>query len=131
MELEDIDVKDYLSVKERSNLKFLNDSSNKISDEIKKSEDFLNISISDLFKNWSAIMQDILADFALFFNSINNYSNYFEDINDVNTWWKGVSNLLKDFISIFIKDKRSIYFGITLIMLSFMVYFIQISHNII
>ena len=127
MELEDIDVKDYLSVKERSNLKFLNDSSNKISSEIKKSEDFLNISISNLFKNWSAVMQDILADFALFFNSINNYSNYFEDINDVNSWWKGVANLLKDFISIFIKDKRSIYFGITLIMLSFMVYFIQIS----
>ena len=127
MELEDIDVTDYLSYDERENIDFLNKSSNKIRDEIIKSRDFLNIPLSKLFKIWADKMNHILEDLAIFFKNTRNYSNYFEDINDVNNWWRGILKILSEFSYIMVKDERSIYFGITLIMLSIGIYFIQIS----
>ena len=96
MELEDIDVKDYLSYDERKNIDFLNKSSNKIRDELIKSRDFLNIPLSKLFKIWASKMNNILEDLAIFFKNIRTYSNYFEDINDVNNWWRGILKIISD-----------------------------------
>ena len=127
MELEDIDVKDYLSYDERKNIDFLNNSSNKIRDELIKSRDFLNIPLSKLSKIWASKMNNILEDLAIFFKNIRTYSNYFEDINDVNNWWRGILKIISEFSYIMVKNERSIYFGITLIMLSIGIYFIQIS----
>ena len=127
MEVQNLDVAEYLSKDEKTILDTINKSGNKLQKQSQDSKDFLNISLSEVFKVWSIKMKDILNDLARFFKNLRNYSSYFNDIDDSGNWWNGFILILKEFLHIFIKEERSIYFGISLIIFAFLIFLIQIT----
>lgn len=127
MDARELDVENYLSDNEKNFLNQLDTKSNFLNDEIKKSRDFLNISIKQLFINWSQIMNQIINELTTFISNSRKFSKYFNDIDNTNRWFIGVKNFFSELIYIFVKDNRSIYFGVSLVILSLLIYFIQIS----
>jgi len=109
---------DYLTNKEKQKLKELNELSNSIDINDKK---ILDLTLGELLINWSNNMQAILLDIS-------------KKI-DINSIIKKSDNLYH-FINIFITiiwdiistDNRLIYFGIFIIFISFVIYFINISN---
>jgi len=109
---------DYLTNKEKQKLKELNELSNSIDINDKK---ILDLTLGELLINWSNNMQAILLDIS-------------KKI-DINSIIKKSDNLYH-FINIFITiiwdiistDNRLIYFGMTIIFISFVIYFINISN---
>ena len=124
---QNLDIADYLSNKEKSTLDALNESANKLKTASTEDDDLLNISISKLFKNWADKMQEIISDLAGLSSKLSRFSKYFDDINNPRDWWIGMRKFISSFITIFTKEQRSIYFGITLVIISIMIYIIQIT----
>ena len=52
---------------------------------------------------------------------------YFDDIDETGQWFTGINKILKEFMNIFTKNGRSLYIGLTLILISFSLYLIQIT----
>ena len=126
--IKNMDVAKYLSPNERKILKILNKSSNKLSREYQKQNNFFNLSLHTISKRWGNVMKNIIKDLTIFLQDFQeNYSLYFNDIDNTSSWINGTTNILKDVIFIFVRDDRSIYFGITLIILSILIYILQIS----
>jgi hypothetical protein len=109
---------DYLTNKEKQKLTQLNKLSNSIDISEKK---ILDLTLNELLINWSNNMQAILLDISRKM--------------DINFIIKKSDNLYH-FINIFITiiwdiistDNRLIYFGMTIIFMSFVIYFINISN---
>lgn len=109
---------DYLTDKEKQKLSELNKLSNSIDINEKK---IIDLTLKELLINWSNNMQAILLDVS---RKI-----------DINSIIKKSDNLYH-FITLFITiiwdiistDNRLIYFGMTIIFISFVVYFINISN---
>lgn len=89
--------------------------------------DIFNISIKSLLNIWSKKMMNIIMDLTIFYSSINKYSSYFNNTENLYSIYLGITVILKDFIKIFLIDNRSMYFGITLIIVSILLYFLAIS----
>ena len=124
----DLDIDDYLSDKEKSTLKTLNEKSNEARNKIIEDEKLLNMSLSKLTNTWALKMREVINDLTTFFYNIGtNYQKYFTDINNVNNWWTGIVSMLIELYRIFTKNKRSIYVGATFIFLSLMIYLILIT----
>jgi hypothetical protein len=124
---QNLDIADYLSNKEKTTLDALTQGANVLKAEGTTDDDLLNISISELFTNWANKMQEILTDFTGLISKLNKFSAYFNDIDNPRNWWVGGRKFLSEFITIFTKEQRSIYFGITLVIISIMIYIIQIT----
>ena len=109
---------DYLTDKEKQKIEELNKLSNSIDINEKK---LLDLSLKELLINWSNNMQSILLDISRKM--------------DVNAIIKKSDNLYH-FLNLFIgiiweiisEQDRLIYFGITIIFISFGIYFINISN---
>ena len=126
--IKNMDVAKYLSPNERKILKILNKSSNKLSREYQKQNNFFNLSLHTISKRWGNVMKNIIKDLTIFLQDFQeNYSLYFNDIDNTSSWINGTTNIFKDLVFIFVRDDRSIYFGITLIILSILIYILQIS----
>tara|TARA_B100000575_G_C23136256_1_gene660185 strand:- start:3357 stop:3746 length:390 start_codon:yes stop_codon:yes gene_type:complete len=125
--LSDNKLNSLLSEKEREELKILNDKSNVIRNSITNKNDLLNNSIRNISKKWANTNIDILVDIVKFFSQIKKYSNYFDDIDETGQWFTGIYTILYDFVKIFTKKDRSIYIGLSFIMISFALYLIQIT----
>ena len=117
----------FLNDGEIANLNKLEKISNKSRKIDEFNRDILNLSVRDLVQNWANENVNIFSDVVFFMSSLNKYKGYFRDIDETNNWTTGVYQILKDFSDIFIKDMRSIYFGATLVLISLLLYFIQIT----
>jgi len=117
----------YLNDDEVDQLKSLNKTSNLSQKSINDKKDPLNISIKNLFTIWAKMNVDIFTDLVVFFSTLGKYSKFFDDVDNTTQWYNGIRLILSELIKIFTKDQRVIYFGFTLIVLSFMLYLIGIS----
>ena len=129
MDISQLDITRFLSIDEQQLLKKLNLGSNKLTKTLLKNTDLFNISLKVLFQNWSTKMKDIILDVTLFISKIGKgeYSHYFNDIDNTNSWISGIWGVFKDLVYIFIKDQRHIYFGVSIIIFGFLLFIFQIS----
>ena len=109
---------DYLTDKEKQKIEDLNKLSNSIDINEKK---LLDLSLRELLINWSNNMQSILLDISrkMDINAIIKKSdNLYHFLNLlISIIWEIISD-----------ENRLIYFGITIIFISFGIYFINISN---
>ena len=89
----------------------------------------LNMSLRDLFKEWSKQTLNTIMDIISFMVNIGNYQKYFTDIDQTNQWFTGIITILRDFINIFRKDQRSLYVGFTILIISIMLWYINVIDN--
>ena len=117
----------FLSDKEIKSLDKLNKVSNKIRDYDSDNKDIMNLTIKEFLNRWANNNIDIFSDVVLFFSNLKNYHTYFNDIDNTGNLTHGFMKIISDFINIFKIKNRSIYFGITLVLISLLIYFIQIT----
>jgi|LakMenEpi03Aug12_release.lakeMendotaPanAssembly.Ray.scaffolds.fasta_scaffold265578_2 hypothetical protein len=89
----------------------------------------LNMSLRDLFKEWSKQTLNTIMDIISFMVNIGNYQKYFSDIDDSNQWFTGIITILRDFFKIFRKEQRSLYVGFTILIISIMLWYINVIEN--
>jgi len=77
-------------------------------EERKDTDDFFNISILDIYRNTIQTIIDIINEITHLLDITKNYDNIFRKI-----------------LRIFLKNERMFYIGIILIILSFIIYFID------
>ena len=116
-----------LSKKEKNSIKYLNKQSKKLRNLHRENNDFMNMSLKNIINEWSNTMLLIFTDLVNFLNNLNKYYNYFDDIDETGQWFKGISVIIKELVKILTKGKRILYLGITLILISFAMYIIQIT----
>lgn len=115
---EDYRIINNLSREEQEYLKTINDKSNKIRNKIARDNDILQNNIYTLLNNWSKSLKDILDDIVHIELSLNKDDQY---------WWKEILEFTNKIYFIFTKNDRKIYVGITLIIVSFLLYIIDIT----
>ena len=103
---------------EKTLLNNLNQTSNTLKD--KKDTDFFDKSLNSMLNEWSKIMSDIFHDFSTLIY-INKYIKASDNLYEFST------NIGKDIWFILTKENRLIYVGVTLIFISFILYFINVS----
>jgi hypothetical protein len=74
-----------------------------------KNKKFKNLTVGELFSLWSVQISDILKDILKFIDNVKELN-----VKNIN-----ILNLLKDFTDIFIKKKRALYSGLTLLFIIF------------
>jgi hypothetical protein len=89
----------------------------------------LNMSLRDLFKEWSKNTLNTIMDLISFMVNIGNYSKYFTDVDQTNQWFTGILTIISDFFKIFRKDQRSLYIGFTILIISLMLWYINLIDN--
>ena len=127
MENKEFNVNKYLSKDEINNLEYLNNKSNYIKNLEKEKTDIMNISLKELLHQWSSINVEIFNEVTEFFFNLKKFNNYFEDIDNTSNILNGIGLIFSELTEIFIKDNRSVYAGLTFILISFFIYFIGIS----
>ena len=116
-----------LSKKEKDSIKYLNKQSKKLRNLHRENNDFMNMSLNEVVKEWSNTMLLIFTELVNFIGNLNKYSGYFDDIDETGQWFKGIYRIFHEIIIILTKKKRILYLGITLILISFALYLIQIT----
>ena len=116
-----------LSNKEKNSIRYLNKQSKKLRNLHRENNDFMNMSLKEVVKEWSNTMLLIFTELVNFIAGINKYSGYFDDIDETGQWFKGIYRIFHEIIIILTKKKRILYLGITLIFISFALYLIQIT----
>lgn len=109
---------DNLTEREREILKRTDQLANRANDN--KVIDFFNLSLREILINWSNNMQGILIDIT----EEVNIDNIIKNSTNILDFFK---ILLSQLWTIFTKEFRIIYFGITLMFISIFIYFITIS----
>jgi len=89
----------------------------------------LNMSLRDLFKEWARQTLNTIMDMISFMVNIGDYKKYFTDIDQTNQWFSGILTILRDFFKIFRKDQRSLYVGFTILIVSLMLWYINVIDN--
>ena len=118
--MDNFNYEDYLSSKEKDTLKKANKLSNNLSKEFIKNNNLFNKTINEILQQWSEVHQNIINELLNLYNNMDDYSNY-------NFWWEYISKYFQETLNIFIKDDRIIYVGISIVLLCFTLYFIDIS----
>jgi hypothetical protein len=108
----------HLTSEEKTLLNNLNETSNILKD--KKETDFFDKSLNSMLNEWSKIMSDIFYDFSTLIY-INKYIKVSDNLYEFST------RIGKDIWFILTKENRLIYVGVTLIFISFILYFINVS----
>lgn len=116
-----------LSEKEKNEIDYLNNKSNKLQQTTKDRSDPFNKSLAELINLWASSNVHVIIDLTNFFSGLSKYSSYFDDIDATGQWFTGIGRILRDLVKIFTKGQRSIYIGATLILISFGLYLIQIT----
>ena len=116
----------YLNANEISELKYLNEQAEKANELIKDKTDIMNLSLNELINNWANVNSKVFSDIVIFISNIGKYREYIED-EDSNSFLYAFQNLLSDFIKIFYQEGRLLYVGMTLILISVLIYFIGIT----
>ena len=121
------DIYNMLTKKERQTIDRLNNPSNTIRQLNDYRKNPLNMSIEEVFHQWSEVNMIVFTEIVHFFSNLETYSKYFSNIDDTGKWLSGLKTITSDFIKIMMKNNRPIYIGITLLLLSFGLYIIQIT----
>lgn len=121
------DIKMKLSNEELKKIDSLNKLSNTVNKQIKNDNHIMNMSIKNVIKLWAKNNIDILVDITKFLSNFKKYNKYFDDIDETKMWFDGIKLIISDLFVIFTKEKRIIFIGITLLLLSFGLYIIQIT----
>tara|TARA_B100000963_G_C22537086_1_gene630311 strand:- start:240 stop:632 length:393 start_codon:yes stop_codon:yes gene_type:complete len=116
----------YLNANEISELKYLNEQAEKANESIKDKTDIMNLSLNELINNWANVNSKVFSDIVIFISNIGKYREYIED-DDSNSFLYALQNLLSDFMKIFHQEGRLLYIGMTLILISVLIYFIGIT----
>lgn len=119
-------LKTFLNSNELEELKYLNTKVEDISESVKNRTDIMNLSLNELINNWANTNSIIFSELVVMFADINKYSSYVREDN-ANSILVAISNIVKDLSIIFSKDGRLLYIGITLILISILIYFIGIT----
>ena len=124
-----------MSLKEKGKIEqYLNDEELQILDDINEMQEKIhkhkyqkkrleNMSIKDMFNFWIKTNVDILNDLSKM--NYNSYDKYFQDIDNTTFWWRGIIMIISSIVKIFTKEKRIIFTGINLIIISVLIYFIS------
>lgn len=107
-----------LSDEEQKYLKKLNDLSNITNKDLKKNNDFLQLSIYNIINEWSGNMRNILEEIV---------NIQFNNLSD--NWWKDMLDFINKLINILSKDDRKIYVGLTLVIIAFLLFIIEATSN--
>tara|TARA_Y100000590_G_C15634466_1_gene982410 strand:+ start:626 stop:1105 length:480 start_codon:yes stop_codon:yes gene_type:complete len=114
-------IKEYLSSIEKTTLNKINSLSNKLSKQNIKDSNILNKSVLQLCRDWATTHNNIINDL------IKLHSNM-DDYNKHNSWWEYLLYYFKKIVNnILLKDDRLIYIGVSLILVTLLLYFIDIS----
>lgn len=113
-----------LTDEERKKLDMLNERSERLN---KVKDSIFDKTLNEFFKLWSKYNIEVLDELILFFNNLEIYYNYFSDIDDTKNILEGIKRFVIDFVTILLKEERLIYIGITIIIISFCMYFIGVS----
>ena len=116
----------YLNANEISELKYLNEQAEKANESLKDKSDIMNLSLNELINNWANVNSKVFSDIVIFMSNIGKYREYIED-DDSNSFLYALQNLLSDFMKIFNQEGRLLYIGMTLILISVLIYFIGIT----
>lgn len=108
----------HLTNDEKKLLDNLNQTANQLKE--KKNINLFDKSLNSMLNEWSSIMSDIFHDLSTLIY-INKY------IKTSDNLYEFVSHIGKDIWYILTKDNRLIYVGFTLIFISFILYFINVS----
>jgi hypothetical protein len=118
-----------LSPKEIAEMERLSATSNALQLSGNDYKNPLNMSLRDLFKEWSKQTLNTIMDIISFMVNIGDYQKYFTDIDQTNQWFTGIITILRDFMNIFRKDQRSLYVGFTILIISIMLWYINVIEN--
>ena len=121
------DLDKFLSNKEIEEIDNLNNKSNHLQKTQYSRRNPMNMTISEIVNKWATINIHTIIDLTNFFSGLNKYKMYFDDIDETGQWFTGINKILKEFMNIFTKNGRSLYIGLTLILISFSLYLIQIT----
>ena len=116
----------YLNSDEVKELEYLNKIAEETNESIKDRTALGNLTINEILKNWSNINMQVFIDLVNLFSNIDKYSSIIDD-EQSNTIFKAIFTFLSDLRHIFVKDKRAVYIGMTLILVSILFYFIGIT----
>jgi hypothetical protein len=108
----------HLSDEELDLLKKLNNTANKLSS--KKKTDLFDKSLNTILNEWAKNMADIFHDL-----SVSVYVNKY--IKESENLYEFASNVFIDVWDIFTKESRAIYIGFTIILISIVIYFINVT----
>jgi hypothetical protein len=114
-----------LSQNEQQELERLNTLSNTLQKSAEGYRDPLQMSLGDLIKEWANKNMEAVADFMNWISDLSKYSVYFDDIDNTKQWFSGIYTIIRDFFSIFWKQQRAIYVGVTLVLFAFFIYMIE------
>jgi hypothetical protein len=118
-----------LSPKEIAEMERLSATSNALQLSGNDYKNPLNMSLRDLFKEWSKQTLNTIMDIISFMVNIGDYQKYFTDIDQTSQWFTGIITILRDFMNIFRKDQRSLYVGFTILIISIMLWYINVIEN--
>jgi len=110
----------YLSDSEKNVLNKVNKLSNKLSDKNIKNKNIFNKTIHEVVQRWSKVHQNIINELIDLFTNMDSYDEY-------NYWWEYIIKYFKKTLEIFLKEDNMIYSGITLIFISVVIYFVDIT----
>lgn len=108
---------DNLSKEEQEYLTKVNKLSNKTRTAIHNSNDFLQQNFYSIIKNWSKTMKNILDEI----------TQIELDSNNPDYWWRDILEYINKIANIFMKKDRKIYIGLTLIIIAFLIFIIEIT----
>ena len=119
-------LKTFLNSNELEELKYLNNQVENINESKKSQTDIMNISLNVLINNWANVNSVVFSELVLMFAGIHKYTDHVKEDN-ANSILVAINYLIKDLFDIFTKDGRVLYIGLTLILISILIYFIGIT----
>ena len=113
------------SPNERDELLRVNKLANTLQKSAEEYKDPLNMSLREFSKEWANKNMEAAADLMKWLSNLGTYIDYFNDIDSSRQWFTGIYLIIRDFISIFWKNQRAIYIGITILILVFFIFVIE------
>ena len=89
---------------------------------------FFELSLKEIMNNWTIVNVEIIKEI-IDILSLENYKSYFNNVEDGNQIYLGIYQLIKDIFLTLIKDDRGYYVGMTIILISMLIYYIFITSN--
>ena len=111
---------EYLTERERNIIRETSELANKSQTILAEETDLFHLSLNQLLRNWSNNMQAILID-------ITDTLQINEDIKNTSNIYEFMVVFIHKLWNIFTKEYRIIYFGMTLIFISIVIYFVYAS----
>ena len=113
----------FLSDDEKKTLKYITDKSNVLKNRKLNKDNIFNKTLKEIITEWSIHHQKMLDEIVKLIQEVNSMDNY----DKYNNWWRYFTKYLNDFVNILIKGDRMIYSGITILMISFLLFIINSS----